>query len=131
MLLDSTFLIDLLRRTDEKATRKAEELDEQGEVKTISAVSVLELWRGALRSVRHVEEKEKINLLLKALHVYPVNELTAKKTAEMEALLLAQGERIDLEDIMIAATASVNDEPVLTRNEKHFKRIREIQVETY
>ncbi len=131
MLLDSAFLINLLRKTDDKTLHKAEELDERAETKTISAVSVLELCRGALRSIRREEEKEKINNLLISVQVLPFTELIAKKAAEIEALLLAQGEIIDLEDIMTAATALVHQEPVLTRNDQHFKRIKNLEVETY
>lgn len=131
MLLDSTFLIDVLRRTDDKTLHRAEELDESAETKTVSAVSVLELWRGALRSIRREEEKQMVNNLLLTVHVFPFTEIIAKKAAEIEALLLAQGEIIDLEDIMIAATALVHRESLLTRNGKHFKRIKELYVEEY
>lgn len=131
MLLDSTFLIDILRKTDDKTLHRAEELDESAETKTVSAVSVLELWRGALRSIRREEEKQRVNNLLLTVHVFPFTEIIAKKAAEIEALLLAQGEIIDLEDIMIAATALVHREHILTRNDNHFKRIKNLSVETY
>lgn len=120
-----------MRKTDDKTLHKAEELDESAERKTISAISVLELWRGTLRSIRREEEKQRVHNLLITVHVFPFTETIAKKAAEIEALLLAQGDIIDLEDIMIAATALVHQEPILTRNEKHFKRIKNLSVETY
>ncbi len=131
MLLDSTFLIDLLRSTDQKARQKAEELDRQAELKIISSISVLELWRGSLRSVHQEREKQKIDELLQSLAIYPVDELVAKKAAEIEAHLLQQGSMIDLEDIMIAAVALVHHEPILTRNERHFGRIAGLKVVGY
>ncbi len=131
MLLDSTFLVDLLRKIDLKAIQKATELDVQLAVKAVSSVSVLELWRGALRSVRQEQEKQKIQELLQSVVVYPFDEAVAKKAAEIEAFLAAQGELIDLEDIMIAATALISNETLLTRNDKHFKRVIGLNVETY
>lgn len=38
---------------------------------------------------------------------------------------------IDLEDIMIAAIAITNNEKLITRNEKHFRRIKGLEVEGY
>ena len=131
MLLDSTFLIDLLWRTDKKALQKAKELDQHSELKIISSLSVLELWRGSLRSVHQEREKQKIDELLQSLVVYPVDELVAKKAAEIEAYLLEQGSMIDLEDIMIAAVALVHHEAILTRNEHHFGRIAGLKVVGY
>ena len=130
MLLDSTFLIDLLRRTDQKALRKAEELDQLSDLKIISSISVLELWRGSLRLVHQEREKQKIDELLQTLVVYPVDELVAKKAAEIEADLLGQGTMIDLEDIMIAAIAMVNGEKLVTRD-NHYTRIDGLKVIKY
>jgi len=38
---------------------------------------------------------------------------------------------IDLEDIMIAATAITRNESVLTRNVEHFNRIPNLKVDSY
>ena len=131
MILDTSFLIDLLRKGDEQAKNKAEELDQKLEVKSITSISIMELWRGALRSANREHEKQKIEGLISSLMSYTFNELAAKKAAEIEENLRMSGEMIDLEDVMIAAIALVHHEKVLTRNVKHFERIKNLRVETY
>ena len=131
MILDTTFIIDLLRGKNLGVKEKAEELDHLFETKAVVSVSVMELWRGALQSVRREEEQNKINELIKSFLVYPFDEKTARESGEIEADLIKKGEIIDLEDIMIAGVAKVHNETVLTRNVKHFERISGLRVETY
>ena len=131
MILDTTFIIDLLRGKNLEVKEKAEELDHLFETKAVVSVSVMELWRGALQSVRKEEEKNKINELINSFLVYPFDEKTARESGEIEADLIKKGEIIDLEDIMIAGVAKVHNETVLTRNVKHFERISGLSVETY
>lgn len=131
MILDSSFLIDLLRNPEGPAKERSEELDRTFCVKGISSVSVMELWRGVLRCSNSDVEIKKINELISSLNVYPLGTKEAKKAAEIEADLIKRGEMIDLEDIMIAGTAKVHNEKVLTRNSKHFLRVKELDVEIY
>ena len=131
MLLDTTFLIDLLRGNDEDAIKRAQELDQQLESKGVAPITIMELWRGAMQSVHQEKEKRKINELLSSLFQYPFTETEAKKAGEIEAELLKKGKMIDLEDIMIAGVAQVHHEPILTRNKKHFSLIKGIHVESY
>ena len=131
MLLDTSFLIDLLRGKDKKALERAKQLDDSLESKGVASITIMELWRGAMRSQRSDNEKKKINELLTSLFQYPFQENEAKKSGEIEAELMKQGAMIDLEDIMIAGVAKVHHEPILTRNVKHFSKIQGIHVESY
>ena len=131
MLLDTSFLIDLLRGKDKKALERAKQLDDSLESKGVASITIMELWRGAMRSQRSDNEKKKINELLTSLFQYPFQENEAKKSGEIEAELMKQGAMIDLEDIMIAGVAKVHHEPILTRNVKPFSKIQGIHVESY
>jgi tRNA(fMet)-specific endonuclease VapC len=131
MLLDTTFLIDLLRGKDKNALERAELLDAQLESKGVASITIMELWRGAMQAIHQEKEKRKINELLSSLFQYPFQELEAKKAGEIESELLRKGITIDLEDIMIAGVAQVHHEPILTRNIKHFSVIQGIHVESY
>ena len=51
--------------------------------------------------------------------------------AKIEADLRNNGEIIDVEDIMIAAISINNNETLVTRNKKHFERIKDLKIETY
>ncbi len=131
MILDTTFIIDLLNGEDNKVKEKAEELDFKFVIKAISSVSIMELWRGAMQSIHQEKEKKKIDELLQSLLIYQFGEMEAKKSGEIEAGLIKEGKIIDLEDIMIAGTALIKDEKILTRNIKHFESIDGIKIETY
>jgi len=131
MLLDTSFLIDLLRGKNPAALERAKELDEKFERKSIASISVMELWRGAMQSHLQEVEKKDINNLLSSLLIHPFNENEAKKAGEVEAELKKSGKMIDLEDIMIAGVALVHNETILTRNKKHFSKIKGINIESY
>ena len=131
MLLDTSFLIDLLRGNNPNALERAKELDEKFERKSIASISVMELWRGAMQSHLQEVEKKDINNLLSSLLIHPFNENEAKKAGEVEAELKKSGKMIDLEDIMIAGVALVHNETILTRNKKHFSKIKGINIESY
>ena len=131
MILDTTFIIDLLRGGDSKVKEKTDELDIKFVVKAISSVTIMELWRGAMQSIHQEKEKKKIEELLQSLIIYPFGEMEAKKSGEIEADLIRKGKIIDLEDVMIAGTALIRNEKILTRSTKHFESIHGLNVEDY
>jgi len=131
MLFDTTFLIDLLRGKEPAVYKITQKIEEHCETKCISSISVMELWRGAIQSDRSEGEKKKITELLSSLFVYVFDENIAKKAGEIEAQLIKSGEIIQLEDVIIAATALIHRQSILTRNTEHFKRVQGVEVETY
>ena len=130
MILDSCFLIDLLRN-DKNAKEKAEKLDSLFQTKGISSITIIELWRGILRQKNNEKEKQEIENLFHSLTIFPLGEQEAKKAAEIEKTLIEKGEIIDWENILIAATASVHNLSIVTRNIKHFRKIPHLKIETY
>lgn len=130
MILDTSFLVALLQGKDTSVQRKSEELDNEFSVKAVSSVTVMEIWRGVLRSSSSQQERKRVEELLESLLIYTFSKEDAMKAAEIEQMLLQEGKIIDLEDIMIAATALVRNQPILTKNIKHFKRVHGLSVET-
>lgn len=93
-----------------------------------TSVSIMKLVRGiGLDKVRD-DEKEKINELIGCIEVLDFDEKSARKAGEIEANLVKNGEIIDLEDIMISGICISNDEPILTNNLKHFKRVEGLTI---
>ena len=131
MILDTQFLIDMLRGKDSSAIEKARELDAKFGVKGIVTISVMELWKGAMQSIHQEKEKRKINEMIHSLLVHSFTEEDAKKAGEIEVDLEKRGEMIDLEDIMIAGATISRNETLLTRNIKHFSKIKGLNVESY
>lgn len=129
MILDTTFLIDVLNGDSDAAQRRIE-LDERGDA-AVSAVSVFELVEGAYLSNRTDDELAPILEFLSRLHVLPVDGEIALLAGELSAELIGRSERVEAEDVLIGATAVKNDESILTRNVDHFDRLEDVTIETY
>jgi tRNA(fMet)-specific endonuclease VapC len=128
MILDTTFLIDLLK-SDKSAVAKAYELDNASDVVMTTAITVFELWQG----VHDAPEKEKQHVLalLESFGLESLDMTSAKDAGTIFDTLRRKGKEIDPEDCMIAGIARIRGEPLLTRNVKHFERIDGLKVTTY
>ncbi|MBI3260594.1 MAG: PIN domain-containing protein [Ignavibacteriae bacterium] len=127
--LETTFLIDLLRG-EKRIEKMHEELNRTETTFSIAAPSVMELWTGANLSNLPQKEKEKINELISSFVVLHLKENSAKEAGDIESELIRKGQNIEIEDIMIAAIAKVNDEKLVTRDE-HYARIPGLKMLKY
>ncbi len=130
MILDSSFIIDLLQGRNAQALERAHELDAKFIQRAISSVTAFEVWKGIART-GNSHEKEKVERLISSLIIYSFGIEEGKIAAYIEADLEKRGEIIDLEDIFIAATAIHQRETLLTKNQKHFRKIAGLNIETY
>jgi tRNA(fMet)-specific endonuclease VapC len=115
MILDSTFLIDVLRG-DEQVSERVAEIDAAGTPCLADASA---------------SERDAVEDLLENLTELPFDRRCAMEAGRVNAGLIRDGERIDEADVMIAATALVHDHGVVTRNVDHFDRIEPVAVVTY
>lgn len=125
--LDTSFIIDLLRG-DKSIKNKLKQLEKPLKITT---TSVMEIITGSELSNNKSSEKEKIKELLQSLIVVPFDKKCAIKAGVIEAKLIKSGKRIEIEDVMIAATAIVNNDVLVTRNIKHFEKIKDLKIERY
>ena len=129
MILDSTFLIDVLRG-DADVSELIGEIDASG-TPFVSAVTVMELHEGVHLADATDAERSRVSELLAGINELPFDRACAMRAGEITARLVSEGEPIDETDVMIAATALVNDRPVVTRNVDHFDRIGGLDTVTY
>lgn len=129
MILDSTFLIDVLRG-EETVAQLIEELDATG-TPFVSAVTVMELSEGIRLTEATEAERSAVEDLLTDVNELPFDRECAMRAGELNAHLITAGKPIDETDVMIAATALVHDRPVVTRNVDHFDRIDHLEVVSY
>jgi tRNA(fMet)-specific endonuclease VapC len=125
MILDTSFLIDLLRGNS-KAVAKAREIEQKSIVKTTS-ITAFELVRGA----RNKRDEKHITELLDGLIVLDFGKKAGLTAGNIARDLNKKGTPIDPEDVMIAAVALLDNEPVLTRNVRHFSQVKRLSVMTY
>jgi len=129
MIFDTTFLVDLLRGNPE-ATTKISEIEKKNETVATTTVSVFEIWQGIPKKATEKQVEETLELF-KSINILSLDFDSALEAGEIQRKLKSTGEKIDPEDAMIAGIAKTRKEKVLTRNEKHFRRIKGLEVESY
>ncbi len=128
MILDTTFFIDFLYN-DSGARDKIRELELQNHSLTTTAITVFELWRG-ISPLNH-NKIETTNTLLEQVDLHSLNPTAAKIAGRIAYQLKRKGLILPPEDALIAGIALEKNEPILTRNVKHFKLVPELKIETY
>lgn len=130
MILDTTFLIDVMRK-DPAAIMKAQQLTGVGEPQLVTVISLFELSSGLARSKKPAQEQHKITTALANQIIIQLDEKSAMKAGEIDGLLCKQGTSIGPADALIAGIALSRDDAVLTKNVKDFSRVPGLRVVTY
>ncbi len=133
--LDTTFLIDFLKKRIDINNKLETILKDKV---SITPFSVFELYYGIYKLKFKVpnfnfgKRENEIQHFIKNFQLINYNRKAAVKTAEILSYLENKGKILDIIDIMIASTAIVNDyKIIITRNERHFERIPDIQIQSY
>ena len=129
MIADTTFIIDILKGKKE-AAEKTQELLNRNEPIKATTISVFEIWQGT-KDIRNESEKEKIEKLLSSIGLIAFDIESAKKAGNIHADLKSKGELIESADSMIAGIVLNHNETLLTRNKKHFEKIKGLKIESY
>ena len=124
MVIDTSIFIDYLRAKDKTKTRLQNLPDDA--VIHISSVTLYELHMGATTPQKWVDVKT----LTESIPVLAFDQEVAEKSAIIYQELKKTNKLIEFRDIFIAATALVHHLPVVTRNAKHFNRIKALTVIT-
>lgn len=130
MIQDTSFLVDVLAGNSD-ALDHLELLERENRPEKVASITALELYEGVRRSAKPDDEKQAVVDVLDSKHVVPADHSIMKQAGELGGQLITNGERIDREDCIIAATAKQENEPVLTRNESHFERVPDLDVRSY
>jgi predicted nucleic acid-binding protein len=111
VLLDTTVLIDHLRGS----TAAGEYITALGAPPSCSEVSRVEILQGA-RSAEH----RRIERLFALIAWVPVDEKVSRRAGELGQRWLRSHPGIGVTDLLIAASADLNEIPLATNNLKHF-----------
>lgn len=129
MLLDSTFLHDLVRG-EADADAKLDELIAAGAPVAISSLTVFEVGVG-LRGAGE-QYRDRFAAVVDELDVVAFGTAEAWRALRIQRELYDAGEAIGTVDVLIAGTAlERTDQRVLTRNTDEFARVDGLTVETY
>ncbi len=130
MMLDTGFIIDLMKE-DSSAIEKLKKLALNKENYEVSTPTIFELYVGIALSRRSEEERDNVLKILSDFVVVPLSLAQAEKAGEIHGSLIKSGQEIDVVDSMIAGSALLENETVLTRNVRHFSRVKGLRVESY
>ena len=127
-LLDTNVLSDLIRHP---AGTVAEHIAAEGEKSVSTSVIVAaELRYGAAKSGSQ-RLSERIDLILSAIAVLPVETPADRHYAKIRQHLARRGTPIGPNDLLIAAHALALDLTVVTANEREFARVPGLRVENW
>ncbi|TYT61608.1 type II toxin-antitoxin system VapC family toxin [Natrialba swarupiae] len=130
MIVDTDVLIDIMQDND-RAVEKLKDLEAQRVPLCVSSMSQFELYHSVERVKQSGERRRHIESVLETRHVYPADAAVMKKAGRIDGRLAADDQAIGIGDTIIAATALVHEEPVLTRNVEHFERVDGLDIESY
>ena len=121
-LFDTDILIDILRGYAPSKEYLRILLLKNNVKRYISIITVGELYSGDLLN-KNTEKIETLESLLKIFRPIDINYQIMKKAGEIKRKY-----KIVLVDAIIAATAKVNNYKIITRNKKHFKKIKNTNI---
>ena len=130
VLLDTTFLIDLMRGR-ERALDMLERLEEGGEGLALSAITLVEFFRGLETLDLPDAQKRRIAEIVRSRVVLPLDAASAERAGRLDAQLWEADEPIDPEDAAIAGIALARDEELVTRKAREFGRVPGLRLRTY
>lgn len=97
----------------------------------IPSVVVYELEYGIAKSTSPKKRQKQLKELISLANLLPFNELAAKKSADIRALLEKQGTPIGSYDTLIAGTALAVNGVLVTNNTKEFERVKPLKLENW
>ena len=128
-MLDTNVCVYLLRGTRQSGTRWLERHDLE-EV-YISSITLAELLYGVWKSADPARNQAAVVDFCSALEVVPFNDRAAATYGPIRAQLEQSGKPIGPLDMLIAAHALSIDATLVTNNDREFRRVANLRVETW
>lgn len=129
LLLDTDILSNLMRK-NEKVISKAHDYLLEHRVFIFSVITKYEILRG-LKVKSATKQIEKFLLFCSKSLILSIDDRIVAKASDIYADLRKHGKIISDADILIGATALVNDFGVVTNNLEHFNRIEGLTLENW
>lgn len=127
--LDANIVRPLLRN-DEEITARVLDLLEHSVPVRINAIAYFETKRGLL-AANATTQLKLFDELCETLGILPLGREVLDKASEIYADLRRQGLLIEDADLLIAASALVNDLCLVTHNTAHFSRVTGLIIEDW
>lgn len=123
VIIDTDMLVDMLRGAEKAATFIAE-LENKGSKLSTTIINAFELYYGAYKSKKRVQNLAATRKLLRRMIILKMNLKSAEKAGQIYAELEAAGYPIGMRDIMVGAIALTRGYTLVTRNVAHLQKIK-------
>ncbi|MDB9372653.1 type II toxin-antitoxin system VapC family toxin [Nodularia sphaerocarpa] len=128
-LLDTCVISDFVK--GEENTLQRIKLIPPAEI-FVSSLTVMEVKYGlAINPQRAVKIQSIIATLLNSITILPFDSKEAEQAAQIRSFLKLAGSPIGAYDVLIAATAVINNHIVVTSNVREFQRVPNLQIENW
>ncbi|HAG50538.1 MAG TPA: VapC toxin family PIN domain ribonuclease [Deltaproteobacteria bacterium] len=128
-LLDTDILSELFKGHSLVKAKAAEYIGRHKRL-TISQIAKYEILKG-LKSKKAFKQIEIFNRFCSVNIVFPITDDVIGKASDIYAELKEEGSLISDADILVAATAIVNNLVLVTNNTNHFSRIKKLQLDNW
>lgn len=128
--LDTDLLVAFMRGEPD-AVRFMRACEDVGEAMSTTAVSAVELYRGAHLSAHPEESSRDVDRILGSLGVLALDHAAAREAGRIDAAAQRAGRPPGAMDALIAGIAIANGEVLVTRNARHFSRVEGLRTETW
>ena len=125
--LDTNFIINLLNGKENAVLVYEEIKDASLAITAIASVALFEILRGKEQNQAKIE---KFQELRQTLEVLPFGEREAEEAGQTEKVIHEKGLEIDLDDLLIGATAKTHG-AILITNDHDFNNIDGLQLRNY
>lgn len=114
VLIDSDILIEVSRARDTAILARWDQLSRSDTPLLCSPVTIVELWHGA-----RPQEHSALNALFSAIRAIPIDATIGIRAGEY-LRLFSKSHHVELGDALIAATVSIHNLELWTKNRGHY-----------
>ena len=125
-----TNIITAFLKNDLRVVQRVSEYLEFFDKLTINIISYYEILRG-LKDLGNEERVNRFEDFIQENELISIRKETVEKAAEIYAYFKKEGNLIEDADILMAATAIVEELVLITNNIKHFKRVKGLKVDNW
>lgn len=130
VIIDTDLLVGFMRGNKE-AIEKIKEIENNNTRLFTTSINSYELFKGAYLSSNPTKNLFQIMKLLQNITVIDFDADASQISAKIHAYLKKRGLLIDVMDQMIASTAILRNETLVTRNKKHYQNVPNLKVEVW
>jgi tRNA(fMet)-specific endonuclease VapC len=128
--LDTDVLIDYLRKPSDEVKRVMESVFERKVSACTTSVNAFEIWLGAYLAPKKAELVRDTEDFFGQLEVVNFDYGSSVEAGRVLADLRKRGETIEIRDLFVGCVCKVSGMPLVTRNLKHYRRVRGLKVLT-